>query len=233
MPLLRAVVEHAHANGLPEDRTQNTWHFGTQPGGSTTLDRIQIRDALQAFYSDQVTGVGGPIDAFLAGTISRTVGRTIRFYEKDTGEKNFGSPIEVETGLPIDAAGTATNLPGEVACVLSYHGDLTDVPEEAGNTRPAAQRRGHIYIGPFNLGANEGSGTARSRPSPTLFNVIAGAAGRLLDTSQGAISWTWMVAHAADTAAWTVTQVVGGWSDDAWDTQRRRGEDASTRVLFS
>lgn len=232
MGLLRAVVIHTHADGEVNDNTTDTWHFGSPPQLSTPTIRAAITDALQDFYEVQVEGVGGPISSFMSRTISRTVGRTIKFYEKDVGVKNFGSPIAVEDGLPIGAASSSDNLPSEVQLCLSFHGDLTNVPEQVGNTRPAAQRRGRISLGPWTESANEGAGETRGHPSTTLRALLSGAAARLLAASQSDPDWSWVVAHAASTAAWSSVPVVGGWTDDAWDTQRRSGEDAINKTFF-
>jgi hypothetical protein len=120
------------------------------------------------------------------------------------------------------AAVDGTCLPEEVAVVLSFHSLLTDIPEEIGSTRPAARHRGRIYFGPLNTASNQASDAS---VEPQTNAALRGAALFFL----GLASAPWSVWSRASAAMFTVS---GGYVDNAFDTQRRRGHRASARTSF-
>lgn len=233
MSLVKIAVTHHDLSGLPEDDIVNTFHFGTDPGGITTQMSADFEIALDAFWHGNPTQGGVPLDAYLSGRLDRTKGRDYDIYVKETGEKDFGSPVDIVRGKAFSAVGSNANLPAEVALCGSFHGDLTDIPEEAGVTRPAARRRGRIYVGPLNTAAQNTTGTAVvSRPAQQFIDCLANRIEILRLSSEAVPEWSWGVAHAASTAAWTFTKVEGGWVDNEWDTQRRRGHLATQRTAI-
>lgn len=229
MPLMRVQVIHHSQSGLPEDDWVNDWHFVVDTDQNNAAGQNLIRDALQGFYAT-ARSTGNSVSTYLSGRVDRLVkGRTMKFYSKGE-EANFGSPDRVIGGLPIPATGASQNLPAEVALVLAFRGVLTDIPEELGVTRPAARRRGRVYLGPLNTAALSGSANDPSRPASALITTVKESAEALFTFSNTTAGIDWVVAHAADTAGWTATQVSAGHIDNAWDTQRRRGESASSRT---
>lgn len=105
--------------------------------------------------------------------------------------------------------------PTEVALVLSYQGaKISGLPQN--------RRRGRIFIGPLEA-ADE------ARPTDAQIATISAAGQNLLNASDAATTWTW--------AQWSETNGVGidvanGWCDNEWDTQRRRGREATKRDTF-
>lgn len=233
MSLVRAVVTFHHISGLPKDDVQNVWHFGTDPGGITTAISDDIIAKLKAFYQDAPTNGGVGLVRYLSGELNRTPGYDIDIYVKEIGEKDFGSPVDLDHGIAYEAEGAATNLPAETALAVSFHGNLADVPEEVGTTRPAARKRGRIFLGPLCASAQGAAGHQNvHRPFADFVAAAANRANVLRLASDGVATWSWGVAHAASTANWTFTNVVGGWVDNEWDTIRRRGHAATARTLF-
>lgn len=241
--LIRAVVELERVSAIPEDTVVNVFHFRDVGGsGIITTDLDEIEDALIAFYNSVATGATKTIAAFLAQSMSRVTNRAkIKFYNKninpDSGD--FGSPIRT-TSWTLGAidAGPPTGLTGEAACCLSFEGDLTNIPETEANPspppaffRPAARRRGRVYIGPLNEAAiQENSGTDfEVKPSSALLSSLRFSGEDLRDYPLTG-GWEWVVYSPTDDQAYTV---VTGFVDNAFDTQRRRGNASTSRTLWT
>lgn len=68
------------------------------------------------------------------------------------------------------------------------------------------------------------------RPSSGLITNLVANGQELLNESDAAAGWTWMV-HSSVTG--DNFAVVDGWVDDEFDTQRRRGRLPTLRTTFS
>jgi hypothetical protein len=184
---------------------------------------------LSAFYSAVPSGAVHSVCFYLSNSVSR--GSTMLFIEEyDISGHLDGS----DTGPPVNtahvgltsAASSTTDLPSEIALALSFHADLTGIPEHSGGLRPRASRRGRIYLGPFcNMGVVTDPVTGRTSVPTQMQTDIKQAAHALRVAEPGWCVWSRKLADAFP--------VVGGWVDDAWDTQRRRGEDPISRSLWA
>jgi len=105
---------------------------------------------------------------------------------------------------------------------LSFQGERTSGQSQA-------RRRGRVYLGPFGSSAGD---TTSGRPSSGLRGGIITAAAAFGVQSQAAIEWVWGVISTAGPSM-SFSEVKDGWVDDAWDTQRRRGEGATLRTTFT
>lgn len=122
--------------------------------------------------------------------------------------------------LNVVMAGTATApLPAEVAVCLSYRG--VSIPGV-----PPARTRGRIYLGPFSTGILSTTVAAEVRPSSANLATIRAAALNLRDTSI-ANATKWVVFSPTNLSTVDVAEVS---TDDAFDTQRRRGADPTVRT---
>lgn len=111
---------------------------------------------------------------------------------------------------------STTAGPTEIALVVSYQAaKVSGLPQN--------RRRGRFFIGPVEMPQGD-------RPTLSQINAIAGAAQDLLDDSNAATTWTW--AQYSETNG-IGTNVDNGWVDNEWDTQRRRGRDATNRSTFT
>jgi len=132
-------------------------------------------------------------------------------------------------------------MPSEVAVCLSLEGLVFGVPEESGSIRPAARRRGRLYLGPLFGGATVAvpeSVTNRPRVSDVFQDAILDAyevlCAYINSTTgpQGNVDSLRSVVYSPTTAqAWPV---YNAWVDDAFDTIRSRGEKSvlrTTRVI--
>ena len=225
---LHVTLELPAADGLPKDNP--VWNFafiGPTPVTGTTLTAIQA--AIEAFYTANHGTLSHSIGNFLSTAVSRTVPPIMRTYDK-TGFENgaaSGGPIDIRnTALIPTRTGGTVDLPSEVAVTLSFHSDYGTLPEFGpGHTRIRARHRGRIYIGPLTTLALVSNADKGPSVSGAALDTFSGAAIALMgDTGTTWAQWS-RVDH-------TFREVTGGWVDDAPDTQRRRGEDATLRNVW-
>lgn len=240
MPVIKAQIVLPRTTGLPEDQVTNTlWYTAPDAVVAAPLIAAAITD----FFNSGATQ-NAPIAARIHAGISRTaLSSQVRFYQGATVNDVAGSPYLIApfTLGPIGAASPGNlALPGEVSCCLSFHGDLSGVPEDtpglppgpAGDAHPAARKRGRIYVGPLTMGAtvaDTGAANGDQLPSGFFINDLAFAAGQLHRASLATVNIVWVVASRRDNV---VSPVTGGWVDNAFDTQRRRGVKATARTAI-
>lgn len=246
MAVLR-VIHTMHArSGLPRDDVQNVFHFIV----GEIATPVDANDAIDAagfvsefFHVEHVMGEGG-LFRWISADISRTNKPTIDVYHLQPNPDPAlpwlaGSPIFSSSPPIVDNAIVTTSMPREVAVCVSFHGDLTNIPQSIpggppgpeGDTRPAARRRGRLYIGPLSTATGGEDPDLGSRPTSTFRNKVRDCASRLANHNNGLPDQPqWCVLSQRNDA---VYPVIGGWVDDAWDTQRRRGLAPTVRSVFS
>ena len=209
MAHVRCVARLHSKTGNPDDVYVNTtyWFNATQ-----SLEQMAplVDAAVGAFYG-AVQASGKSVASYMATSIA-TDWET-RIYDMADPEPRV-PVITTHTGAQWGAGSTA-NLPEEVAVCLSFHAapPLT------------AWRRGRIFIGPLNALAGNSSQTTLTRVSPTFLLTLTEAAQAM---------------HVNPNAFWEVysptyqvyAMVDGGFANDAFDTQRRRGAEEFTREVF-
>lgn len=200
------VVIPADTN-VPADAVVNTWGFSATAETPAALE--SIRAALDAFYTGWQT--------FRS---SKYVWDQTRLKVYDLSQATPRVPIFDEP-LQLQADAAPNTLPQEVALCMSFQGERLSGLNQA-------RRRGRIYLGPFGSSAADTTG---GRPSNSLITGLAAAAGGMYTASEAAIEWKWGVISEAD-ATPGFARVRDGWIDNAWDTQRRRGEVATARTPF-
>lgn len=235
VPHVKMTLELPTKSGIPADKPQISLYW-RPPGGEIPVDGGSgtiIIDALAAAMEQWLTTAAPPSTDSMQNLLGPTIARAgaialMKLYAiaKDRVQV-LGPPFSVRnlamTGVP-----PTDGLPSEVAACLTYFADLTGVPERGpNNTRPASSRRGRFYWGPL--------GTAHV-VDPATGVVSIGAPGRniMLDSARtylfgqaSAASWRWVVFSKT---LWEVFDVAGCAVDDAFDTQRRRGEKPTVRV---
>lgn len=216
MPTLRAQVVLAGLSNKPEDVTVNTFHF--QHADYLPASRQLIVDYLTEFYNVASTGTpsGPPIAQWLSRWLNRTANKSvIKIYDLATPMPREPSPYTFTLGPA--SSDVAPELPAEVALCASFY---------AG--RNVQRKRGRVYLGPWIQGVNvdDTLQVERAIPSSVLIGSVAGALKRLIgkpDTGPRFAVWS--------PTNQTSDIVTAGWVDNAWDTQRRRGQDATLRTL--
>ena len=215
--------------GAPEDAVVNTF---TCSGFTSTIDEGQT---VAAAFIDDVADYYDAIGHWLNESVSRAAlackieGRQVNLATGDLGA--LVAALEFTLVAPIDT----TAWPREVAIVSSFHGELGGVAEDVpagppgpeGNIHPAARRRGRRYIGPLAAGALGDGWVERSQgvpaPGPDLINDIV-AAEIAFANNAGPVVWSRAGHEAVD--------VVGGWVDNEFDIQRRRGQKSTARTSW-
>lgn len=190
-------------SGLPNDAAVNTWHFVCEIGGSALTDAIA---ALDDFYGD-VANMLSYACSFASAT----------YTAYDMSDPEPRAPVAIVEATDY-TTGTSAAVP-ELALCLSFQGNRI-------SGTPQARRRGRIYLGPLADITNTSTSPVVSAAKVTQLRD-AGAA--LLLASNTATDWAWVVYSVTDND--TVT-VGSGWVDNAFDIQRRRGLEATSRVTF-
>lgn len=153
------------------------------------------------------------------------VGRFPSTVRQNNHKMKFYDRADVEPRAPrLDlnwnfTVGTSGNTaPPEVAVVLSFQANqVSGIPQ--------SRRRGRVYFGPLKATDIDAAG----RPSISCVNDIANFGDSLLASSMADPDWEWVVWSSI--AGPSI--VTNGWVDDEFDTQRRRGRIATTRVVWS
>lgn len=238
--VIKAVVELGRTSGIAADAINNDFYFYNPTSSvipSTLAD--DLRTVLVNTYNNVHSPSTVDIASLLSTVLSRTTNKcSIKFYEHalpDTWPWLWGSPFATRSWT-LDPAGAGNNLPSETALVLTYHADLTDVPETETNPspppafiRPASRRRGRLYFGPFTTGAlSQASPNFEPFPNTNLVGALCDGAKYLADNAPA--GWEWHVFSGADSDLYLVD---GGFVDNAFDSQRRRGNAASSRTNWS
>lgn len=212
MGLFRFTVTFQGSSLLPEDQYVNSFHFDSvEPVIITDYDNV--RDMLRDFYNLIPSPGTSSIASFMSNRIQTAV--TVRAYALED-EKPRAPRYESTFNLATRA--TADPMPEEVSLVLSF-----ERPRVSGV--PQSRRRNRVYLGPFAESAND----VNARPASQLRITMARAARDMLDASNASVRWTWEVFSPTYEEHGPVR---GGWVDNAWDTQRRRGQASTERTLW-
>lgn len=218
--VLQAVTD------LPEDRFVMNHAWIINP--TATAPVTTLADGLQTVYEDFFNDIHPPgigsLNVLVAGWVASA---EIRVYDLSQ------APPRVPEIRPLTVAFTATSgLPGEVAMVSSIVAQ-----------RNQPRSRGRFYFGPL-AGSVTSGGTALtdSRPNANAMNALVGATnflapqdpitgfpqGHVVGPSPDDIVILAVISQMNGTAS----SITGGWVDDAFDTQRRRGQAPSSRTTW-
>lgn len=222
MAIVRVQASLVRDTLLPEDVSTNTWHCSTSddvPANILTDTAAFIAD-LDTFYDS----VGDILGEGMTGA------GEFRAYNLADPEPRVPILITAFAYIP----GT-NQFPGEVAIVGSFHADI-------GSGDIAARKRNRVYIGPV-ASTKGGIVTGGNRPAAATVTQLRDALAALLVASNGSAAYTWQTfsptnagpknpdgTYANLTAG--IDPVTGGWVDNAWDTQRRRGLATTSRSTF-
>jgi hypothetical protein len=193
---------------IPEDRFVNTLHFNLAGVGSTAAAAAALIDPISDFYLEPTSG--DPIGKLISIFVKREV--EVRFY--DMAQVMPRVPVIETFTMPTSGGGVPP--PEECAIVASFHGAPPVTP----------RRRGRIYIGP--LGAGALSSVTATTPQQVIAAVRTQICSSMSALAAANVGWSVYSPTADD-----LIPVVGGWCDNAFDTQRRRGMKATTRTTWS
>lgn len=221
--LYRAQVTIPLDSALPDDAIVNTWHFDDDDDLAAGPEDTQgwIMDALTGFYQ----AIDSEIFPSTVGTQA-----VVRMYDLRDPEPRQVKAMDTITLTPSAVA----PLPNEVALCLSF------AATQASGINPQ-RRRGRLFLGPIKNTAAEVVGS-QLRPLEATRVAIAAAAATLVDgvshPGSPGLHLKWAIYSPTTDAAGaslddSFFDVVSGWIDDSFDTQRRRGAEATTRTVFS
>jgi hypothetical protein len=218
MGLLEVVARLPFVGGLERDVSENTFWFST-PGSPDGDNYAEVITNVTQFYNEPPSGGGSnSIGYYLSSVISRTACElVVRSIDVATGAQLTDN---VHSAFTLDAAGTTNNLPLEVSLCLSFKGSRTGAP--------AGRTRGRVYVGPLQTATATTGGAAYPIPTTTFVNLLAAKADDVKGVGEGG-ECPWVIYSRSDRE---VAIVEGGWIDNEWDTQRRRGVAANSRVIW-
>jgi hypothetical protein len=191
---------------------------------------VAMQTALGDFYNGVDSGSSRSLAMFISPAISRTIAPTMKTYNLDGNLDGtaHGSPID-ERSLPLlsDPTSGQIALPSEVAVAITWRANYGADAEFSPNSRPRARDRGRVFIGPLNAGMITGDPlTAAASMAATTMGTFGHAGARLMNAS-GPDLVVWSRKNAG------VKLVTSVQVDNAFDTQRRRGEKASSRLTYT
>ncbi|MGC1953876.1 MAG: hypothetical protein WA970_15165 [Gammaproteobacteria bacterium] len=214
MTTIRVMAVFNGGSLLPEDRFINVFHFS------------------DASATDAYAALAGPVRTRVAQFYTGSVGAgAIGQYISPYAQRNFtvtsynlllpeGQRVPTSETVTLPAVVTGGGLPEEVALCLTLNGAPPVNP----------RRRGRIYIGPLVDNPNvivPSTAFIPARPNMTgtslVFSLTTHAA--TLAAQNQAMKWCIF----SQTPSPNLVPIVGGYVDNAFDSQRRRGPDPSLR----
>lgn len=224
-----AEVVIPHVDGFTKDEVVNTFVFFGDAEPPSTTNLSDAATAIEAFYNTIPSGLNS-----IAGTLNDSRSRAsnavvIKFYDihAHLNGSPHGSPVGTATfTLGAQASGGGA-LPAEVAAVLTYRSPYFSDVEFSPGARPRSRHRGRLYIGPLTASALTLDSTTKRAYVTAGFRTTMKDAASALATLGGTAIWGQWSRKAA-----LVRIVTDGWVDDAFDIQRRRGEDPITRTVW-
>jgi hypothetical protein len=203
MALMRVMVTLHTTDANPANYVTNTMYW----------DDGEV-EAYSALVDEIVDAYNG-LSAYWSSLIALT-GHEIQFYRVSDPEPR--APVFVDSFNLSSVSSSA--IPREVALCCSFQ-----APRISGV--PQSRRRGRCYLGPFGSTAIN---TTTGNPATGLITAVVGWGDALLEFSKGQADWKWAVYSTVDD---TGSEISDGWVDNSFDTQRRRGNEWTTRTLFS
>jgi hypothetical protein len=204
------------ATGSGRDKYCNTFYYtGVIPPDSSVVGGGVHGDLIAQDVRDFYNTIQDYLASYASGPF-----RSIKIYDVAASP---GSPAAYSVTDSSDAFTpdtTATNLPEEVAVCMSYSAVST-------GANPA-RRRGRVYLGPLNTNVCT-SGAVQPLVPAGFQELIVGAANDFAAALTGH-DVTWSVHSTVDDAAFTIVQVS---VDNAFDTMRKRGRDATGSALLT
>ena len=205
------------ANGVEADNAVNTFAvLGAVPGS----DDAAILDAFSEFYNQVPLAGLDTVGRFINDTMLRTDGLRIELISTPQTPPNAPYAMEVFDLPPV---GSGIPLVQEAAVCLSM------VTEGYLTSPTPGRHRGRVYIGPLCAPASVDGGTLDVlRPSQGIMESLASAAAGLKITLEvGGREWA-LWSRAAN----AFSGIQGGWVDNEFDTQRRRGRPRTSRIFW-
>lgn len=235
MTTVRVQVNIRGGSPDPSDVVCNVWHFD-HAGEFAVEHANKIGVPLQAFYNSLGTYMSGSVmNTPLNGwnMTFATLNKGSAGAEDDTASEVLFTRSWTPTGAP---AGGTSPLPDEVAICLSVRGDTEGVAESSGGgtVRPAARRRGRLYLGPWSSNTIDvDASNYSSRVAGSIITLILNSYENLIEDIQDpalggtATTIRHVVYSPTSSLVWPIRSA---YVDNAFDIVRSRGQDATART---
>lgn len=227
-----AVVELPLRSGLPKDRIVNT--YAIAEANHTPGDLPALALAIQRIYTAAELVVGVTLATQMSPALNRAADAcSVKMYNitDHLDGSPHGSP-EFVLPFTLPASGPGAPMPEEVALVGTLEAagraaQFVEVPDgadpDAAPDRPRQRYTGRVYYGPFNAGVVVADANGMARPTANIQtiirNVLVRASVEIDDVGVGDIYGlgVWSRKNRA------IRGIDNVRTDDAFDTQRRRG----------
>lgn len=212
MTNIRVMFVGQGVSGLPEDRAVNVFHF---VGGSDyASDAAVAITRVTTFYNGLASGQSNSIGSYLSPWINRDA--ELRTYDLTTAKPR----VPTITPIVLNAVLNNFGLPEEVALVTTFFG----------SPPVTRRRRGRLYIGPLNSSTSVIDHGDSSGPATPGLQIVLDLrdATKLLATANAV---QWCIRSSLPTE--NFVPVAAGYVDNAFDTQRRRGPDPTSRETWT
>lgn len=217
--LLRIQSALKGKSGLPTDQFVNNLYVETLSEWDTSM-ASDFAGAIRNFFEDVPAGGGtANIRSRLSPTIDQN-GHSVKIYRMEDATPRV--PLD-EWTWNMTAAPAGTALPSEVAMCLSFSAARTSGVN-------MARRRGRIFIGPLNTTAQTPDAFGNPRPTAAFAADLRLAGQAFAVDMNGSIRTGVHVIHSPTTGPAARFPVADYWTDDAFDTQRRRGAERTAVV---
>lgn len=226
VPTYRMTVTMNRKSSVERDKVMNTWHFIAPSGTPTSTDFGNMMNVYKEFLES--------IRSWFSATLAGQPDSLLVEFWKLTAEK---PPPGTGLGPPVSSGQmgwttppSTVGYPSEVSSCITLDGTtVLDAEHGTGGTRPASRKRNRKYVGP--LAATAGSAdptTSEIRPTVTFRTALTNAI--LTHLINAAIAKGWALTGFSPTN-WQTFPLKSVWVDDAFDTQRRRGEEPTIQTL--
>lgn len=215
--IIEVVSRWQYLTNIPEDVAINTFHFELSDTENLT-HHASAANRIDNFFTSSTAPMVNALTTYLASYINTATGNDIRTYNIDDPKPR--APRYTRSMTKASPLNTA-NLPFEVAICGSFKANpISGIP--------AGRLRNRVYIGPLNLGAVTTTANLPSRPASVLQGDITRSFTRLKAGDTADVVW----------CGYSRTANIGwepevGWVDNEWDTQRRRGQESTSRVVVT
>ena len=211
--IIRAQVVYLQTDDSAGDVIVNNYHFRSQTG----LDDYQnIADMLRDMYTTSPPGSNvPPLSQMMTGD---AVDSSVRVKLYNLSDPKPRAPV-VDTDFLLAPLGTAAAAPPQTAICLSWRRAF-----ESGVKRATAYNR--VYIG----GLSQNALGTGGRPGLEAQQSCANALWILGEAAGSSVSWAWVGYSPSIPEAWPIAL---GWVDDAFDTQRRRELNPTTKLYVT
>lgn len=248
--LARVALTLQRSSALPEDRVVMSWWFYLPPGWDAP-DLTGLLTAVRDWMIVTPAGASLGIEDYLATTVALN-NHTVSVYTYDmaTGERLTFELDAPQGTITFNLGGTGAGAqPAEVACCVSHRNNTGAVPGGGNFGAPPARRRGRVFVGPLGTSASGTVLAGDARPLAAFTDTLRKATLALKTAAEA--NTTPMVIYSrpfagrgeierpgrptlpaipARTGQAYLTESI--WTDDAWDTQRRRGSVRTLRTFI-